>query len=363
MDFDDLLTKTVRALPEHPDVLAHYQRAVPAHPVDEYQDTNRRRTRSFCARRASTASSRRRRHDQCSTASAAPTCATSPSSRRRSPTSPRSCSIRTTAARRPSSTRPTRSSPTTPAARTSTCGASSAPAIGSSATTPRTKATRPRGSVSHDAASCTSERHLHVEGDGRLLPHQRAEPCLEEALMRFGIPYKVVGGTRFYDRREIKDAMAYLRAVVNPADEVSVKRVLNVPKRGVGDSQRGQARRAGGQPTGITLRRGAAPRRRRRRHRLRGAGRRSVRRAARRTSREHVLDDAPGDLLAGRARRAAATWPSWRPSTRSRPPAGSRTSASWSARPASSRGSTSSSSRSRWSPTPTSSTATTTGSC
>lgn len=59
---------------------------------------------------------------------------------------------------------------------------------------------------------------------------------LEEALIRIGIPYKVVGGTRFYDRREIKDAMAYLRAVVNPADEVSVKRVLNVPKRGVGDT-------------------------------------------------------------------------------------------------------------------------------
>jgi DNA helicase-2/ATP-dependent DNA helicase PcrA len=58
---------------------------------------------------------------------------------------------------------------------------------------------------------------------------------LEESLMRFGIPYKVVGGTRFYDRREIKDAMAYLKAVVNPLDEVSVKRVLNVPKRGVGD--------------------------------------------------------------------------------------------------------------------------------
>ena len=59
---------------------------------------------------------------------------------------------------------------------------------------------------------------------------------IEEAFMRLGIPYKVVGGTRFYDRREIKDAMAYLRAVVNPADEVSVKRVLNVPKRGVGDT-------------------------------------------------------------------------------------------------------------------------------
>ena len=58
---------------------------------------------------------------------------------------------------------------------------------------------------------------------------------LEEAFMRFGVPYKVVGGTRFYDRREVKDAMAYLRATVNPADEVSIKRVLNVPKRGVGD--------------------------------------------------------------------------------------------------------------------------------
>ncbi len=59
---------------------------------------------------------------------------------------------------------------------------------------------------------------------------------VEEAMMRLGVPYKVVGGTRFYDRREVKDAMAYLRAVVNPADEISVKRVLNVPKRGVGDA-------------------------------------------------------------------------------------------------------------------------------
>jgi DNA helicase-2/ATP-dependent DNA helicase PcrA len=59
---------------------------------------------------------------------------------------------------------------------------------------------------------------------------------MEEALIRMGLPYKVVGGTRFYDRREVKDAMAYLRAVVNPSDEVSVKRVLNVPKRGVGDT-------------------------------------------------------------------------------------------------------------------------------
>ena len=63
---------------------------------------------------------------------------------------------------------------------------------------------------------------------------------IEEAMLRFGIPYKVVGGTRFYDRREVKDAMAYLRAVVNPADEVSIKRILNVPKRGIGDTSVGK---------------------------------------------------------------------------------------------------------------------------
>ena len=63
---------------------------------------------------------------------------------------------------------------------------------------------------------------------------------LEEQFLRGGIPYRVVGGTRFYDRREIKDAMAYLKAIVNTTDEVSVKRVLNVPKRGVGDQTVGR---------------------------------------------------------------------------------------------------------------------------
>jgi DNA helicase-2/ATP-dependent DNA helicase PcrA len=63
---------------------------------------------------------------------------------------------------------------------------------------------------------------------------------VEEHLLRAGIPYKVIGGTRFYDRREIKDALAYVKAVVNPSDEVSVKRVLNTPKRGVGDSTVGR---------------------------------------------------------------------------------------------------------------------------
>jgi DNA helicase-2/ATP-dependent DNA helicase PcrA len=59
--------------------------------------------------------------------------------------------------------------------------------------------------------------------------------ALEEVLIRVGLPYKVVGGTRFYERREIKDAVAYLRALANPDDDVNVRRILNVPKRGLGD--------------------------------------------------------------------------------------------------------------------------------
>ncbi len=59
--------------------------------------------------------------------------------------------------------------------------------------------------------------------------------ALEEVFIRVGLPYKVVGGVRFYERKEVKDALAYLRVVVNPADDVSLRRILNVPKRGIGD--------------------------------------------------------------------------------------------------------------------------------
>ncbi len=59
---------------------------------------------------------------------------------------------------------------------------------------------------------------------------------VEESFVRSGIPYRIVGGTKFYDRREIKDALAYLRALSNPDDEVAWKRIVNVPKRGVGDT-------------------------------------------------------------------------------------------------------------------------------
>jgi DNA helicase-2/ATP-dependent DNA helicase PcrA len=83
---------------------------------------------------------------------------------------------------------------------------------------------------------------LHDQGDRRwsdfaVFYRTNAQSrAVEERLTRVGIPYKVIGGTRFYDRREVKDALAYLKAANNPADEVSLKRVVNVPKRGVGDT-------------------------------------------------------------------------------------------------------------------------------
>jgi DNA helicase II / ATP-dependent DNA helicase PcrA len=58
---------------------------------------------------------------------------------------------------------------------------------------------------------------------------------LEEVFIRFGLPYRVVGGVRFYERREVRDALAYLRTLANPDDAVSLRRILNTPRRGIGD--------------------------------------------------------------------------------------------------------------------------------
>ncbi len=74
-------------------------------------------------------------------------------------------------------------------------------------------------------------------GDFAILYRTNAQSRpFEEVLMRWGIPYIVVGGQRFYDRKEIKDVVAYLRAVANPADSLSLLRIINVPRRGIGKS-------------------------------------------------------------------------------------------------------------------------------
>ncbi|PZD72925.1 ATP-dependent DNA helicase PcrA [Acaryochloris thomasi RCC1774] len=80
------------------------------------------------------------------------------------------------------------------------------------------------------------QQHPEVQwGDFAILYRTNAQSrAFEETLVRWAIPYTVVGGLKFYDRREVKDILAYLRLIVNPADSVSLKRVINTPRRGIG---------------------------------------------------------------------------------------------------------------------------------
>lgn len=78
-------------------------------------------------------------------------------------------------------------------------------------------------------------------GDFALLYRMNAQSrVLESTLINYGIPNKVYGGQRFYERREIKDIMAYLRLIYNPADNVALRRIINVPKRAIGDATVGE---------------------------------------------------------------------------------------------------------------------------
>lgn len=81
-----------------------------------------------------------------------------------------------------------------------------------------------------------TDAHEANPGDVAIFYRTNAQSrAFEEVFIRVGLPYKVVGGVRFYERKEIRDALAYLRAIANPADDVSVRRIINVPKRGIGD--------------------------------------------------------------------------------------------------------------------------------
>src|SRR5499426_1841158 len=95
----------------------------------------------------------------------------------------------------------------------------------------------------HDEAAFVAEEVDRLTDQGEATPGQVAvfyrtnaqSRAFEEVFIRAGLPYKVVGGVRFYERREVRDLLAYLRLIANPEDEVSLRRVLNVPRRGIGD--------------------------------------------------------------------------------------------------------------------------------
>ena len=99
----------------------------------------------------------------------------------------------------------------------------------------------------HDEASFVSTEIDRLTDDEGVKPSDVAvfyrtnaqSRSLEEIFVRVGMPYRVVGGTRFYERREVRDAIAYLRSLANPDDEVSLRRILNTPKRGIGERAEG----------------------------------------------------------------------------------------------------------------------------
>jgi DNA helicase-2/ATP-dependent DNA helicase PcrA len=95
----------------------------------------------------------------------------------------------------------------------------------------------------HDEAGYVADEVERLQGEGFNLSDvavfyrtNAMSRVIEDVLVRRGVPYTVVGSVKFYDRKEIKDAIAYLRAVVNPEDEVSLKRIINEPRRGIGDT-------------------------------------------------------------------------------------------------------------------------------
>ena len=95
----------------------------------------------------------------------------------------------------------------------------------------------------HDEAAFVAGEVDRLGDDHGLKPWQVAvfyrtnaqSRVFEEVFIRVGLPYKVVGGVRFYERKEVRDALAYLRVLANPSDTVSLRRILNTPRRGIGD--------------------------------------------------------------------------------------------------------------------------------
>ncbi|KIH97590.1 ATP-dependent DNA helicase PcrA [Streptomonospora alba] len=95
----------------------------------------------------------------------------------------------------------------------------------------------------HDEAAFVVQEIDRLTDEGRCTPGEVAvfyrtnaqSRVFEDVFIRTGLPYKIVGGVRFYERKEIRDVLAYLRVLANPEDTVSLRRILNVPKRGIGD--------------------------------------------------------------------------------------------------------------------------------
>ena len=134
--------------------------------------------------------------------------------------------------------RPTGSSPTTGSARTSSSGRTWGRATPSTCASSRTSMRR-RASWSREIERLVDEGASRDEIAVFYRTNAQSR-VLEDMLVRYGVGYQVIGGTRFYERAEIKDALAYLTLLVNPADTVAFSRVVNSPRRGIGATSQGR---------------------------------------------------------------------------------------------------------------------------
>ena len=239
MDFDDLLTNTVRLFREHPDVLETYQRRFRHVLVDEYQDTNRVQNEMVLLLGA-------QHHNVCVVGDSDQSVYRWRGADISNILEFEDAFPDTTVLLLEQNYRSTQN----------ILDAANAVIDNNMSRRPKELWTdvgsgeaivRYHADDEADEAQWVANQlnHLHDSGhrwgDCAILYRTNAQSRLvEEYLMRVGIQYKVIGGTRFYDRREVKDALAYVKVTVNPSDEVSVKRVLNVPKRGVGESSVGR---------------------------------------------------------------------------------------------------------------------------
>ena len=231
LDFDDLLLKTVELFEKSSSVRERYTKKFRYVMVDEYQDTNRPQyllVRHLAAH-----------HNLCvvgiptsrSTSGVGRTCGTSWISSTTSLKSRPCASSAITDRRRSSSTRHRPSSPTIATARRR--GSTRSGSGGA-------KILYYRAGDDLDEAEFvarTSRTALHEDPENTVAILYRTNAqsrTLEDALRRAGTPYRIIGGVRFYERKEVKDALAYLKLILNPHDDVSFRRVVNVPARGIG---------------------------------------------------------------------------------------------------------------------------------
>ena len=234
MDFDDLLTLTVRLFREHPDVLASYQERFRHVLVDEYQDTNRAQNEIVLMLGA-------RHRNVFVVGDADQSIYRFRGASMRNILDFETAFADTTVILLEQNYRSTQN----------VLDAANAVIANNADRHPKRLWTDEergeriiwyRATDEDDEARWVVREIRRLAADGHALSDfavmyriNAQSRALETALNAEDLPYQVIGGTAFYDRREVRDALAYLRAVVNPADEVSLKRVLNVPRRGIGD--------------------------------------------------------------------------------------------------------------------------------